>query len=322
VKARASRSRVAALALIGMASLATTWCTTVNRPTASYGIHATREPEDIERGRYLVYGPAHCASCHGDPARETELRHGHEVPLSGGRAFALGILGTLVAPNITSDSSAGIGSLSDDTVVSSLRYGISRHGRPLVPLMSFSGLADDDLRAVVSYLRSVPPVSQPALPHQLSVLGDFAVKVLLERRGPSEPPPPRVVPERTAEYGRYLAYTVAGCHGCHTQRNKLTGGFAGPAFAGGLVFDEPEGRFVTANLTPIAGGIVSGLSEQEFIERFRVRGRVIAGSPMPWEAYALMTENDLAAIYRYLRALQPACTEQRDDPKHGCRQRN
>jgi mono/diheme cytochrome c family protein len=305
VKAFASRSGGIALAVAGIASIAATSCTTVNMPAASYGIHATREPEAIARGRYLVYGPAHCASCHGDPAREAELRQGQQVPLSGGRAFALGILGTLVAPNITSDSSAGIGSLSDDTVVRGLRYGISRHGRPLVPLMSFSELADDDLRAVVSYLRSVPPVSQPASPHRLSVLGDFAVRVLLDRRGPSEPPPQRVVPERTAAYGKYLAYTVAGCHGCHTQRNKLTGGLAGPAFAGGLVFDEPEGRFVTPNLTPIAGGIVSSLSEQEFIERFRVRGRLIAGSPMPWEAYALMTENDLAAIYRYLQALVP-----------------
>jgi mono/diheme cytochrome c family protein len=307
VNSFASRSEVIALAMVGMLSIATS-CTTVDRPAANFDIHATRDPDVIARGRYLVYGPAHCASCHGDPAREAELRQGREVPLSGGRSFALGMLGTLVAPNITSDAGAGIGGLSDDTLVRSLRYGISRHGRPLVPLMSFSDLADDDLRAIVSYLRSVPPVTQPAPPHRLSMLGEFAVKVLLDRQGPSEQPPSRITPERTAAYGRYLAHTVAGCHGCHTQRNKLTGGFVGPAFAGGLVLDEPEGRFVTPNLTPIAGGIVSGLTEQEFIERFRVRGRLFVGSPMPWEAYASMTENDLAAIYRYLRVLEPAST--------------
>jgi mono/diheme cytochrome c family protein len=308
VKYLASRSAVIALAMVGIASIAATSCTTVNLHPANYGIHTTRDPEAIARGRYLVYGPAHCASCHGDPARETQLRQGHEVPLSGGMAFTLSVLGTLVAPNITSDASAGIGGLSDDTLVRSLRYGISRHGRPLVPLMSFSQLADDDLRAILSYLRSVPPVSQPAPPHRLSLIGELAVKVLLGRQPPPEPPPSRITPERSAAYGKYLAHSVAGCHGCHTQRNKLTGGFAGSDFAGGLVFDEPEGRFVTPNLTPVAGSVVDSLTEQEFIERFRVRGRVLAGSPMPWEAYASMTENDLTALYRYLRALEPVRT--------------
>ena len=50
---------------------------------------------------------------------------------------------------------------------------------------------------------------------------------------------------------------------------------------------------------------MSSLREQGFIERFRVRGRLIAGSPMRWEAYALMTENDLPAIYRFLQESVP-----------------
>ena len=134
----------------------------------------------------------------------------------------------------------------------------------------------------------------------------MAVNFLLKRSGPAQPPPSQATPARTAEYGRYLAHTVANCNGCHTQRNKLTGGFVGPPFAGGLVMEEPEGTFVTPNLTPIASGILAMLTEQAFVDRFRVRGRVHVGSPMPWESYARMTENDLGAIYRYLRTLEPA----------------
>src|SRR5262245_54630812 len=67
----------------------------------SDGMDATDKPELIERGHYLVYGPAHCVACHGDPTRENERLAGAEVPLSGGKSFDLGIAGTAVAPNIT-----------------------------------------------------------------------------------------------------------------------------------------------------------------------------------------------------------------------------
>ncbi|HKA43200.1 MAG TPA: hypothetical protein VKF40_14525 [Burkholderiales bacterium] len=295
-----------ALALTGLVATTVISRASVTAPHAFPDIRASADPELVERGRYLVYGPAHCASCHGDPARERDLREGVDAPLSGGRAFILGMLGTIVAPNITSDAAFGIGEVSDHALVRSLRYGISRHGKPLVPIMSFADLADDDLRAILSYLRTVPAVARPASPHRLSVPGTLAVNLLLKAQGPSAPPPSRAAPARTVEYGRYVAHTLANCVGCHTQRNKLTGGFAGPAFAGGLVLEEAAGTFVTPNLTPTRTGIMNGLSEQGFIARFLETGRLYPGSPMPWEAYGRMTETDLSAIYRYLRTLEPA----------------
>jgi hypothetical protein len=45
------------------------------------------------------------------------------------------------------------------------------------------------------------------------------------------------------------------------------------------------------------------LTEQEFIERFRTRAQLNTPSPMPWGAFARMTDDDLAAIYRYLKTL-------------------
>jgi mono/diheme cytochrome c family protein len=88
--------------------IATAACAAMVPPQPSFGIRASADPALVERGRYIVQGPAHCVSCHGDD-------------LSGGREFELGPLGTVVAPNISSDAAAGIGALSDDALVRALR---------------------------------------------------------------------------------------------------------------------------------------------------------------------------------------------------------
>jgi hypothetical protein len=71
---------------------------------------------------------------------------------------------------------------------------------------------------------------------------------------------------------------------------------------------EAAGTFVPPDLRLGPTGILNGLSEQDFIARFRVEGRAGLGSPMPWEAFARMTDDDLGAIYRYLKTLPPAET--------------
>src|SRR5262249_20517130 len=199
---------------IGAAGISLVACATARAPAGGNGIRAVDDPVVIQRGRYLVQGPAQCAACHGDPARDEERRLGREVPLSGGYAFRLGLLGTIVTPNITGDPVGGIGALSDAALVRSLRYGIARDGRPLAPLMSFAELADDDLRAILSFLRTLPPVARSAPPGELTWLGALALTMVVSPAGPGAPPPPRVTPARTAEYGRYLAHTGANAHGC------------------------------------------------------------------------------------------------------------
>ena len=234
------------------------------------------------------------------------MRAGMEIPLSGGRGFDVGAAGTIVAPNITSDAGFGIGSMSDDGIVRSLRYGISRSGRPLAPFMSFGELSDEDLGAILSYLRAQPPVARPLAASRLSWLGRVGFRLVLDTDGPESLPPKRVIPSRTAEYGRYLAHTVANCNGCHTRRSRLTGAFVGAPFAGGMKLKEEAGVFVSTNLTPVETGTIGHCSEEQFIALFRIDGRGRGGSPMPWEAYARMTDDDLGAIYRYLRTLEPA----------------
>jgi mono/diheme cytochrome c family protein len=298
--------RAGVIASVALAALGLTSCASAPEQPMKFDIRAESDPRLIERGRYLVYGPAHCASCHGDPVREDEALAGTEIPLSGGRRLDVGALGALIAPNITSDAGAGIGAWSDDALVRSLRYGVSHTGRALAPFMPFAELADRDLQAIISFLRAQSPVAQAAPPHDLTWLGSLVLNVLLEPQGPTAPPPSNIQPERTPEYGRYLAHTVANCHGCHTKRSKLTGDFVGPPFAGGMELTEHASRFITPNLTPVEDGIVRRMTERQFVERFRLRAQLRARSPMPWAAYARMTDDDLGAIYRYLRTLPPS----------------
>ena len=88
-----------------------------------------------------------------------------------------------------------------------------------------------------------------------------------------------------------------------------TGEFAGPIFGGGAVHESvtnPKQQFVSPNLTPDARwGWLQGWTEESFVARFKA-GRVHEHSPMPWEAFQGMTENDLRAIYRYLQTLPAA----------------
>ena len=76
--------------------------------------------------------------------------------------------------------------------------------------------------------------------------------------------------------------------------------------------NERGGTFIPPNLTQ--DGVLSGLSELDFIARFRVEGRGRGASPMPWEAFVRTTDDDLGAIYRYLRTLPPA-----KEPRHVAR---
>ena len=77
-------------------------------------------------------------------------------------------------------------------------------------------------------------------------------------------------------------------------------------FAGGLLFTTPAGTVMAANITPDASGI-SYYDENLFVQAFR-NGKVKARSLspiMPWYFYRNMTDEDLKAIFAYLRTLKP-----------------
>jgi mono/diheme cytochrome c family protein len=277
-------------------------------------IQASRDPAVIERGRYLAYGAAHCASCHG--ASDSGANAPRTAPvLAGGHEFALPV-GVFRAPNITPDRETGTGRYSDPELARMLRYGVRPNGEAMLPFMPFQNLSDEDLTALISFLRSQEPVRHEVAPHDPNLLGRVVKAFMLAPRGPSAPPPAQVAREVTPAYGRYLAHSVANCVGCHTKMDMRTGELVGPALAGGGEHPstlDPSQHFITPNLTPDARwGWLGGWSEDAFVARFRA-GRIRAGSPMPWEAFANISENDARALYRYLQTLPP--TPGGPDPK-------
>ena len=266
-------------------------------------LHASADPAVIERGRYLAFGAAHCTDCHGAPGAGDAT--GTETPLSGGREFHLPV-GVFRVPNITTDAETGIGRYTDAEIARMLRYGVRPNGEAMLPFMPFQNLSDEDLTALLSFLRSQKPVRHAVAPHDVTVVGNVVKAFVLTPRGPSAPPPAKVTREVSAEYGRYLANSVGNCAGCHTKIDMRTGDFIGPKFGGGAEHPsstEPGKNFVTPNLTPDSRwGWLNGWSEDAFAARFRA-GRMRQGSPMPWEAFSRMSEDDARALYRYFKSL-------------------
>ena len=273
-------------------------------------IRSTSQPGLIARGEYLVRGAGHCASCHTPNEQGPRLARGEVLPLIGGHVWNLPF-GRIASPNITPDTETGIGRRTDQEIARVLRHGVRSDGRAALPFMEFHDLSDDDLAAVIAYLRSQPPVRHAVPDHEPNLLGKALLSFVMTPVGPSAPPPstsPAVAP--TLERGRYLALGVAGCVECHTKRNPRDGSYVGPRFAGGMEMHSDAGQtLITPNLTPHpTAGHIYRWNEDAFVARFKL-GPVAAGSPMPWSAYQRMAEADVRAVYRYLRSLPPAAPE-------------
>ena len=273
---------------------------------------ATTDSALIARGKYLVYGPAHCVYCHAPSNDFQKVEAGEIVPLSGGYIFELPV-GKIYVPNITSDKATGIGSFTDGEIARTLRYGVKRNGHALVDFMPFYDISDKDLTAVISYLRKEQAVNNPVPQNDWNFLGKIVQALGMFKPSGDGIVPPSPEPDSTAEYGKYLAGSVANCRGCHTTRDLMTGGYIGIDYTGNMQFellDEngkiiPGKHFVSPNLTPDKEtGRIAYWTEDAFIKRFQT-GRVIQGSPMPWGAFSRMKKEDLAAVYKYLMTLKP-----------------
>lgn len=136
----------------------------------SPAIAASTDSTVIARGKHLVYGPAHCNFCHGSWDDLPKIMAGETVDLKGGNAFQLP-LGIIRTPNITSDRETGIGAVSDAHIARALRYGVDRDGHALFDFMPFHNLSDEDLTAVISYLRTLQPVHHPVVRREINFAG-------------------------------------------------------------------------------------------------------------------------------------------------------
>jgi mono/diheme cytochrome c family protein len=268
-----------------------------------------RTPQRLARGQYLVEGLVQCFFCHS----EIDYQHRGGQPLSGkkGGGFIFPPEESdvpapyrVVAPNISPDPEYGAGKWKDSDFVRALRRGIGHDGRTLFALMPynyFRNLSDEDLASIIVYERSVAPVH---IERPKTVLPEEIKQTL-------QPLPPLehvLEPDRSdrVKYGEYLV-TVGHCDLCHTPIDEKGNALPGMAFAGGQLLVGPWGPTVASlNLTPDPSGI-SYLDESMFIDTIRygrVKARLLSNA-MPWGYFRNLTDEDLKAIFAYLRTLKP-----------------
>jgi cytochrome c5 len=245
------------------------------------------DPAVIARGKHVVDAIAGCSttSCHGSD-------------LGGGHTVEMGPVGRFTGPNI---SPGGLGvAYSDGEIARLIRRGIKRDGRSVrfMPVQDFNWLPDDDVAAVVSYLRSVPSVDRTNGPVGFTTMAkvlDRSDKLVVDvarrlDRATFELPPP---PSASPRYGRFLARACTGCHG--------------EGLSGGPIPGAPPSLPVPLDLTPSD----EGLGRWTFgdFDRALTLGVKPDGSEinrfMPVEGFGKLDDTEKHALWAYLQSVPP-----------------
>jgi mono/diheme cytochrome c family protein len=245
----------------------------------------------IEFGRHRA--EVLCQGCHGADLGGVE------------KWFSAGPLGTIDSVNLTSGE-GGVGGeyKSDEDYVRAIRHGINPKGKPIFMPAVISGalLSDEDLGAIIAYVKSVPPVDHithgnnftPLAKIMLAagMLGELPVEAVSHEVHVTAPEP-----GATVEYGEYMVNTN-DCRVCH-----------GPDLNGGP-FPDPTIKFISPNLTP--GGDLASWTEEDFINTIRTgitpQGYGLNPSLMAWNYYNKFTDDELKAIWLYLNSV-PALSQ-------------
>jgi mono/diheme cytochrome c family protein len=264
---------------------------------------ATTLPDLVARGK-SVFGAAGGCGCH------TEQKG---VLNAGGRQYD-GPFGTVYSSNITPDLQTGIGSWTDEQIITAIRLGRRPNGERLIPVHPytvFNGMAAEDLRALVAYLRTVPPVSRANRPKHITVplFESVFLPAWLAAFAPRETPP-STAPTFGPARGEYLVRAVGHCGECHTPRG-ITMATDNSRFLAGNP-NGPEDSKVP-NITPDKD---TGLtwSEEEIADYLgsgnkpdgdvagSLMGEVIQGTSA---GYRDLSKADRLAVARYLKTIPP-----------------
>ncbi|RAI37958.1 alkylated DNA repair protein [Rhodoplanes roseus] len=261
---------------------------------------------DAERGA-LIFAAGDCASCHASPGQSDRHR------LGGGLALP-SPYGTFRVPNISPHPQDGIGGWRTVDLANALLAGVSPDGRhyyPVFPYTSYARMRLDDVRDLIAYLRTLPPVEGRAPPHEIAlpfklrrVLGIW--KLLFLDRTPITPDPTR---SAAWNRGHYLAEAVAHCAECHSSRNLFGAIKAKTRYAGGT---DPEGVGYVPNITParIGGWSAADIAEVLRSGRTPNHGRVGSSMTDVVTNTATLPQEDRDAIAEFITSLPPRETPQ------------
>ncbi|HUQ74288.1 MAG TPA: c-type cytochrome [Burkholderiales bacterium] len=253
----------------------------------------------LERGTYLMNSIVACGNCHMQRDKGKPLP---ERGLSGGMVFDEEPF-KAYASNITPDPETGIGKWTDAQLAKAIREGIRPDGTvigPPMPIELYRRMSDDDLRAIVAYLRAQPPVRNAVAKseYRIKLPPNYGPEIKQKVSAPGSKDP--------VKYGEYLAGPLGHCMECHTPRVKGQNDWSRLG-AGGNAFRGPWGVAVSRNLTPHETGL-KGWSDTEVARAIREGVRkdgTPLKPPMAYGFYKNISEADMKALIAYLRSLKP-----------------
>ncbi|MCC7401482.1 MAG: cytochrome C [Chitinophagaceae bacterium] len=271
----------------------------------------------VARGDYLANHVAGCMDCHSK--RDFSKFSGPAIPGTegqGGEAFSHDLLdaipGVIYASNITPDSATGIGTWTDDDILKAITQGINKKGDTLFPIMPFANynhMAKSDLMSIIAYLHTLKPVKNSVPERHLMIPVSLAYPAqAVQKSIDNNTAPPESDP---VSYGGYLV-NAADCGTCHTPFVKGQPDFS-RRFAGGNTFTLPAFKVTSSNITPDSATGIGSWTLDRFMNKFTVC-REESGynydpgkenTIMPIKYYSGMTDNDLKAIYAFLKTLAP-----------------
>ena len=298
-------------------------CNNSSEPKAADGKDSLKTV--LKRGEYLANNVAACMDCHSK--RDLEKYSGPVIPGTeggGGMVFdqKFGLPGVLHGKNITPDNETGIGTWTDDELLRAITQGISKNGDTLFPLMpypNFNRMAKEDLLSIIAYIRTLKPIRNKVPPRQLMM------PIAAAYPGPALQPsidgnvrPPE---SDKVKYGEYLV-TMADCGTCHTPYTEQ-GMDMTRMFAGGYPFDAGTYKVISSNITPDTATGIGRWDEEQFLNKFipfreEKNYNFKPGKDntiMPLSLLAGMKDDDLKAIYAYMRTVKPISNKVEKYPK-------
>ena len=267
--------------------------------TAFAGPASAQSP--VERGRYLVETIVDCGGCH--TARGPA---GVGKEYAGGEVFNSPVFRS-VSPNITPDKETGIGNWTDEQIINAIRDGRRLDNTvigPPMPIELYNKLADDDVRAIVAYLRTLKPISNKV------EKSSYKIPLGAPPHAHDVKAPPK---SDKVAYGGYLAGPLGHCVECHTPQAGPRRDYENRLGAGGFPFDVPGlGQFVSANITPDKATGIGNWTDPQIKDAI-TKGVRPDGTKlidlMPFAAYAKMTADDLDSIVAYLHSIKPVANK-------------
>src|SRR5262245_2318645 len=269
------------------------------------GVAWPASPAEVARGKAVFAAAAGCG-CHTEPRGPVN---------AGGKKFS-GPFGTVYAANITPDIQTGIGGWTDAQIITAIRLGRRPNGDrllPVHPFTSFNGMAEEDLRALVVFLRTVPPVQRPSTPKKITVplFESVFLPAWLATFAAIENAPP-TAPTAGLARGEYLVRAMGHCSECHTPRSGLIMAVDTTRFlAGHGKKTGPEGQ-AAPNITPDRDTGIGTWTEEQIMMYLATGNRPdgdVAGGLMgeniqgTLAGYKDMSKSDLQAIAQYLKSI-------------------